>query len=154
VVHQGGGVGALAGSYKLMSQTANLPPLGYQDPTSTGGAKNGLDFLVRQILAEVNTVTLLKVTAVTSAGGLAPAGLLTAQPLVNQLDGYGNSEPHGPLYGLMYFRLQGGSNAIIMDPAVGDTGIGAFASRDISSVKAPIQSRSITRTRPAGRSAR
>ncbi|WP_246216996.1 oxidoreductase [Paraburkholderia panacisoli] len=74
--------------------------------------------------------------AVTNNGGVAPVGFLTLQPLVNQLDGYGNATPHGPIYNVPYFRLQGGANAIIIDPQVGDIGFAGFADRDISSVKA------------------
>jgi hypothetical protein len=35
-----------------------------------------------------------------------------------------------------YFRIQGGQNAIIVDTQVGDIGMAAFASRDISAVVA------------------
>jgi hypothetical protein len=54
---------------------------------------------------------------------------------VNQVDGAGNATPHDVLHHLPYFRLQGGSDAVILDPKVGDIGLAGFASRDISSVK-------------------
>jgi phage baseplate assembly protein gpV len=44
--------------------------------------------------------------------------------------------PHGTIYSVPYFRLQGGANAVILDPQVGDIGIAVFAESDISSVKA------------------
>lgn len=93
-------------------------------------------FLVKQILAQISTATLAKVVSVTNAGGVAPVGFVSVLPLVNQTDGSGNAQPHVTVYNLPYFRLQGGSNAIILDPQVGDIGIVVFASRDISSVKA------------------
>jgi hypothetical protein len=34
-----------------------------------------------------------------------------------------------------YFRVQGGADAIIIDPKVGDLGIAVFCSRDITGVK-------------------
>jgi hypothetical protein len=56
-------------------------------------------------------------------------------PLVNQVDGAGNPTEHVTVYGLPYVRIQGGTNAVIIDPKVGDIGVAVFASRDISTVK-------------------
>jgi hypothetical protein len=56
--------------------------------------------------------------------------------MVNMIDGIGNKTPHGTIFNLPYFRLQGGTSAIIMDPQVGDIGIALICDRDISSVKA------------------
>jgi hypothetical protein len=56
-------------------------------------------------------------------------------PLVNQIDGGNGAMPHGVVHNIPYFRLQGGANAIILDPQVGDIGICVFADRDISAVK-------------------
>jgi hypothetical protein len=39
------------------------------------------------------------------------------------------------MYGLPYLRIQGGVNAVIIDPQPGDIGIAVFASRDITNVK-------------------
>lgn len=109
---------------------------GQQDPGDGGGHLNAMAFLVKQALARVNTVTLVKVVAVKNAGGVEPVGFVDVQPLVNQIDGAGNAADHGILHGLPYFRLQGGANAIIIDPQVGDIGVAAFCDRDISGVKA------------------
>lgn len=57
-------------------------------------------------------------------------------PMVHQIDGDGNSTPHGIIHNVPYQRLQGGVCAVIIDPVVGDIGKALFASRDISSVKA------------------
>jgi hypothetical protein len=97
---------------------------------------NAITFLVKQILARVNTATLVQVEAVTNSGGVSPVGTVDVLPLVNQIDGEGNGTPHDTVYGLPYLRMQGGANAIIIDPQVGDIGVAIFASRDISSVKA------------------
>jgi hypothetical protein len=80
-------------------------------------------------------VTLVKVIAVTNSGGLAPVGFVDVQPLVNMLDGAGNGYARGVLHNLPYLRLQGGKNAIIIDPEVGDIGMAGFCSRDITTVK-------------------
>jgi hypothetical protein len=42
---------------------------------------------------------------------------------------------HGTIYGVPFFRLQGGVSAFICDPVAGDIGLCGFAARDISSVK-------------------
>ena len=94
-----------------------------------------MQFLISQALNRVSTATLVKVVSVTNAGGLSPVGFVDVQPLVNQLDGAGNAVPHGVLHRLPYFRLQGGADAVILDPKVGDIGMAAFANRDISLVK-------------------
>lgn len=94
------------------------------------------DFMVRMILGKMGTATLVKVVSCTNAGGLSPVGFVDVQPLVNQVDGAGVPVPHGVVHGLPYFRLQGGANAVIIDPQAGDIGVCVFASRDISSVKA------------------
>lgn len=110
--------------------------LGTADATDNGSDYNANTFLVWSILARVRTMQPCKVLSVTNSGGIAPVGFVTLQPLVNQLDGYDNAVPHGPVYNVPYFRLQGGANAIILDPQVGDIGFAGFADRDISSVKA------------------
>jgi hypothetical protein len=106
------------------------------DPTSSATEYNALTFLIRQLLAKINTATLVQVKAVTNSGGVSPVGTVDVLPLVNQQDASGNAVPHGIIYGLPYSRLQGGANAIILDPQIGDIGIAVFANRDISAVKA------------------
>lgn len=108
---------------------------GQQDVADRSGDFNAQSFLVKQALGKVNTSTVVKIVAVTNAGGLSPVGFVDVLPLVNQTDGAGNAVPHDTVHNLPYFRLQGGANAIIIDPQVGDIGIAVFANRDISSVK-------------------
>ncbi|MES2348877.1 MAG: oxidoreductase [Pseudomonadota bacterium] len=100
---------------------------------------NALLFMVSQVLANYSHAALVQVQAVTSAGELAPAGRVDVLPLVNQLDGQGNAVPHGVLNNMIYLRLQGGGNAIIMDPAIDDIGLALFADRDISTVVANVE---------------
>lgn len=108
---------------------------GLLQPGDGAGDFGAQSFLVRQILSRVNTSTLVQVTAVTNSGGLSAVGFVDVQPLVNQMDGANNAVPRGILRKLPYFRIQGGTDAIIIDPKVGDIGIAVFASRDISTVK-------------------
>jgi hypothetical protein len=109
---------------------------GSKDVDTGSSEFDALSFVVNQILARRNVATLVQIKAVTNAGGVSPVGFVDVLPLVNQLDGDHNAVEHGVVHGLPYFRMQGGTDAIIMDPKVGDVGMAVFADRDISSVKA------------------
>lgn len=110
-------------------------PLGQQRPTDQIGEYNRQRFVIDQALRRVQTAMLVKVLAVTNAGGVSPVGFVDILPLVNQIDGAGNPVPHIAIHNVPYNRLQGGANAVIIDPVVGDIGMAAFASRDITKVK-------------------
>ncbi len=97
---------------------------------------NALMFLLQQALGRVNVATLVQVQAVHTEGRTAPAGTVDVVPLVDQLDGAGKAVPHSVVYGIPFFRLQGGDVAVIVDPKPGDLGFCIFADRDISKVKA------------------
>lgn len=94
-------------------------------------------FIIQQQIGRLATCTLVKVVACTNAGGVSPVGTVDVQPLINQLTGDQQAVPHGQLFKLPYCRLQGGANALILDPQPGDIGIACFASRDISTAKTP-----------------
>lgn len=104
---------------------------GAMDLHSGGSEFNTTDFIVRQILRQTCTATLVLVKAVDTV-----ARTVDVQPMVHQLDGYGNVVPHGLVHGAPYVTLQGGSCAILIDPQVGDIGLAVFGSSDLSSVKA------------------
>ncbi len=109
---------------------------GFITPWSTQGDYNTQAFAIEALLAKLQTATVVRVEACTNDGGVSPFGFVDVTPLVAQVDGSGNLTPHGTVFQLPYHRLQGGANAVIMDPKKGDLGIAVFASRDISSVKA------------------
>lgn len=91
--------------------------------------------IVRSMLAQLDTMKLVQVQAV-HGGGVAESGTVDVLPLVQQIDGNGYGTPHNTVYGLPWSRVQGGTNAIICDPAIGDVGYVVVSDRDISSVKA------------------
>jgi hypothetical protein len=91
--------------------------------------------MIQQMLANVQTAALVQVRACSNDEGISPAGTVDVQILVNQIDGQGHPTPHVTMYGLPYLRVQGGANAVIIDPQIGDIGIAVFASRDITNVK-------------------
>ena len=103
-------------------------------PEQTQGGAGEIGAIVSGIVSRIQTVTLVRVVK-TKSGGLAPVGLVDVQPLVAQISGDGTVTPHGIIYNVPYFRLQGGGNAVIIDPEPGDIGMCGFCSRDISSVK-------------------
>lgn len=92
--------------------------------------------LIKTMLAKTRTAIPVEVVAVTNAGGVSPIGYVDIQPLVGQLDGFGTVYPHGVIYNVPYMRIQGGANAVILDPEVGDIGMAVVCDRDISTVKA------------------
>lgn len=110
-------------------------PNGQQKPWSTWGEFNNIGFVIQQMLGRLQTATLVKIIKCTNSGGLSPVGFVDVLPMVNQLDAAGTAVPHSTIYNVPYFRMQGGANAVIIDPEPGDIGIAVFASRDISKVK-------------------
>lgn len=85
-------------------------------------------------LSRLQTSLPVRVDAV-YPGALGPVGLVDITVLVAQVGGDGATLPGVSVPNVPYFRLQGGSNAVIIDPKPGDIGMAAFCSRDISAVK-------------------
>lgn len=110
---------------------------GKDTPGSGANDYNMLAFVFKQMLARLAGPTLVLVKDCTNDGGISPVGTVTVQPMVNQVSG-GPQAPtaHGLLYKVPYLRIQGGQNAVIIDPQPGDIGLACFASRDIARVKA------------------
>lgn len=115
---------------------ASGPYGGFQDPNSTQGDFNAQSFLVAQLIGKIGTMTPVQVVGTTSSGLVAPPGTVTIVPQINQINGQGAPVPHGNIYNVPIWRMQGGSSAIILDPAVGDLGMAFIAMRDISVFKA------------------
>lgn len=115
--------------------SAGNAPAGQQRPSANQGEYNRIIFAVQQALGKMQTATLVRVEKCTNNGGLSPVGLVDVTPMVNQIDNMGNPTPHVTIYNIPYFRLQGGANAVIIDPEPGDIGLCCFASRDISKIK-------------------
>lgn len=111
--------------------------VGQQTPFDSNSDVSWITFTVRQLIAKIDTMKPCKVVRVTGGGGaIAKAGTVDVQLLVSLLDGAGNATKQGVVNGIPWWRLQGGKNAIIADPEVGDIGYLVAADRDISAVKA------------------
>lgn len=108
---------------------------GQQTTSDDTSDHNAFNFIVKQRLSRVRTGIPVSVVAVHD-GGVGPPPTVDVQPLVNQIDGVGNQTAHGKIFGVPVLRVQGGKNAIIMDPVVNDIGWLSIADRDISAVKA------------------
>lgn len=119
-----------------MTASTTPPVEGFTTPSTSNFEYNALAFVIQKLLEEVQTITLVQVISCSNDGGLAPVGTVTVQPLVFQMTGSGKPIPHGELVSVPYFRIQGGKNAVIIDPEPEDIGLAAFCSRDISNVKA------------------
>lgn len=110
--------------------------IGQESASNQASDFNAQAFVIQQLIGKIATAMLVSVQAVTNTGQDIAVGFVDVLPLVNQIDGAGNATPHGIIHNVPYFRLQGGKNAVILDPQIGDIGVAVFASRDISSVKA------------------
>jgi Phage protein Gp138 N-terminal domain len=95
-----------------------------------------IQFMIDTAAAQNNHCHVVKVLSVTNSGAVAAVGFVDVMIMTNMVDADGNATPHGTIHNCPYSRLQGGANAIILDPQVGDIGWAVFADRDISSVKA------------------
>lgn len=102
------------------------------DADTAGSEYNSLDFFVRQIVEGANHCALVKVVTSTNLGSVTGVGFVDVTPMVFQIDGAAKTYPHGTIRKLPVFRLQGGGNAVILDPSPGDIGIAVFADRDSS----------------------
>lgn len=123
---------------------------GFATPQTAKSEYSTLAFICQQLINKTATVMPVLVVACTNSGGLVPAGTVDIQPLVDQITGARQTFPHGVIFRVPYFRLQGGpSTAIIIDPAPGDIGAALFCMRDISALKAD-PTAALTRVPSAG----
>lgn len=107
---------------------------GQTDPTTGQGDWNAMRFAIQQQMLGLNTSMPVEVISV-QASGVAPVGFVNIRILVSQVTGDDRTVDHGEIPNVPYFRLQGGANAVIIDPEPGDIGMASFCSRDISAVK-------------------
>lgn len=95
---------------------------------------NAQALLFQNMMTRVHTAIMVRVLAVSASGPVDTPGTVDIQPLVNMVDALGNSSAHGVIFACPYFRLQGGANAVIIDPEIGDIGIAVIGERDLSAV--------------------
>ena len=116
-----------------MSQKTNI--LSNHVSSDNASEVNRLNYIIRTALSGLRTAMPVQVMSVTNSGGISPIGYVGVMPLVSSLDGDGQVVDHATIYNVPYMRIQGGSNGIILDPAVGDIGLAIVCDRDITAVK-------------------
>lgn len=119
-----------------MSATNSDGYYGFQQLDTANNDFNAQAFMITQMLSKVRSCTLAQVVGVEEVEGLNPVGFVDVQCMVNQVSGAAVAVAHGPVYHVPYIRIQGGANAFVVDPEVGDIGLLCIADSDISSVKA------------------
>lgn len=113
----------------------NLPLTNARPEQSVGGAAQD-KFIIQQLISNVHTMIPVEVVSVSvPTSTLAPIGRCSVRPLVQQVDGNNNVYGRGQIINVPYLRVQGGKNAVVLDPVVGDVGLCGFCERDISMVK-------------------
>jgi len=119
-----------------MQQSQNNAPLTSARPEQTIEGPAQQKYIIETLMSGMYTNTLVRIVSVSvPADTLAPIGRCSIQPLVQKVDGNNNVYPRGVIDNVLYLRVQGGANAIVCDPQVGDVGLAAFCDRDISMVK-------------------
>jgi hypothetical protein len=109
---------------------------GQWDPRNYASDFQMLSFLIAQMIGKLVTIVPVQVIAVTRAGSLAGGAYVNVQPMLNQLTGDATAVPHGIICGMPAWRMQGGGNAVILDPVVNDIGLALFSYRPASSLVA------------------
>ena len=104
----------------------------FPDLTLDNFNRTRLEF--ENLIKNMYTSLPVKVVAVKNSG-LSPVGYVDIQPIVQQATAGSNLVDYPLITNAPYFRLQGGKNAIVIDPHVGDIGTAIFSSRDITSAK-------------------
>ena len=113
----------------------NLPLTNARPEQAVGGAAQD-KFIIQQLISNIHTMIPVEVVSVSvPTGTLAPIGRCSVRPLVQQVDGNNNVYGRGQIINVPYLRVQGGKNAVVIDPVVGDVGLCGFCERDISMVK-------------------
>lgn len=110
-----------------------------QTPASVANDWQTTQFMIAARISQIQTLANVVVESVTNDGGVTAVGRVDVRILVNQQASDGTQIPHGVIHDVPYHRLQGGTNAIILDPQVGDIGVCGFSSRDIQGLKADPQ---------------
>lgn len=119
-----------------MSQLQDNQPVLNARPEQTipGAAQD--KYIMERLISNAHTMVPVKVISVSvPTDVLAPIGRCVVKPLVQQVDGSNNVWPRGEIRNVPYLRVQGGENAVIIDPKAGDIGLCGFCERDISMVK-------------------
>lgn len=91
--------------------------------------------VIKSMIGGIHTCIMVEVVSVENTDQVGSIGSCSIRPMVKLIDGSNNAYERGIVQNVPYFRFQGGANAVICDPKVGDIGLALFNERDISMVK-------------------
>lgn len=118
----------------LMSKDETEEVKAVRESNTDASVTNSIMFMIETMISRINTAVPVRVTGVHSGGPGSAAGTLTAKPLIGQRNAHGDILEPVEIPRLYYFRLQGGSGAVVCDPVPGDIGFAVFAKDDISNI--------------------
>lgn len=113
---------------------ANKTNFGNADSSTYLSEVNKSRFAINQELDRKAFHNIGRVVAVYDTDELAPVGFVDIVIMTKLKLGSGEPHDHDIIYEVPYFRLQGGKNAIIINPEIGDIGFIGFCDRDISGI--------------------
>ena len=118
-----------------MSDNILYPPLTYNSPILCEYDKVISQF--NSLITNVNTAIPCKVVAIEKQEqrGVNIVGFVDIQLMIEQTNGQKKGNETAIVCNVPYIRIQGGTNAVIIDPEINDLGVAIFASRDITNFK-------------------
>ena len=118
-----------------MSDKILYPPLTYNSPILCEYDKVISQF--NSLITNVNTAMPCKVVAIEKQEqrGVNIVGFVDIQLMIEQTNGQKKGNETAIVCNVPYVRIQGGTNAVIIDPEINDLGVAIFASRDITNFK-------------------
>lgn len=118
-----------------MSDNILYPPLTYNSPILCEYDKVISQF--NSLITNVNTAMPCKVVAIEKQEqrGVNIVGFVDIQLMIEQTNGQKKGNETAIICNVPYIRIQGGTNAVIIDPEINDLGVAIFASRDITNFK-------------------
>lgn len=118
-----------------MSDNILYPPLTYNTPILCEYDKVISQF--NSLITNVNTAMPCKVVAIEKQEqrGVNIVGFVDIQLMIEQTNGQKKGNETAIICNVPYVRIQGGTNAVIIDPEINDLGVAIFSSRDITNFK-------------------
>ena len=118
-----------------MSDKILYPPLTYNSPILCEYDKVISQF--NSLITNVNTAIPCKVVAIEKQEqrGVNIVGFVDIQLMIEQTNGQKKGNETAIICNVPYVRIQGGTNAVIIDPEINDLGVAIFSSRDITNFK-------------------
>lgn len=107
---------------------------GNRQLTTGNSPHSAQNFAIEALLKKLHTATPVRVEAVYQDAETGLVGYVDVVPLLRQVDGEGQTHDPSRLYHQPFLRIQGGKNAVVVNPQKGDIGLSAFAERDCSVV--------------------